>query len=97
MSDQVENKLTIDHVSHSVGGFKGHAFRRLTHISMFLIPVLYYKNGIEISSFFNLDSIFYTLTAKYQIEISIQFCFVSLYKITRPDITTTTFIRFQIS
>lgn len=55
MSDQVENNLTVDHVSHSVGGFKGHAFRRLTHISMFLIPVLYYKNGIEISSFFNLD------------------------------------------
>ncbi len=54
MNDQIENNLTIDHVSHSVGGLRGHAFRRLTHISMFVIPILYYNNGIEIASYFNL-------------------------------------------
>ena len=44
----------IDHVEHSVGGFGGHAFRRLTHISMAVIPILYYTRGEEIAGVFSL-------------------------------------------
>ena len=56
MNDQIGDNLTIDHVSHSIGGFGGHAFRRLTHISMFTIPLLYYQNGNEIASYVDLNS-----------------------------------------
>jgi len=55
MNDQIGDNLTIDHVSHSIGGFGGHAFRRLTHISMFTIPLLYYQNGNEIASYVDLN------------------------------------------
>lgn len=34
-----------DHVKHSVGGRKGHIFRRIFHISMIAIPWLYYTHG----------------------------------------------------
>ena len=50
-----ENDLFVDHVNHSIGGFGGHAFRRLTHISMACIPYLYYVHGEEISSIFSLE------------------------------------------
>ena len=50
-----ENDLFVDHVNHSIGGFGGHAFRRLTHISMACIPYLYYVHGEDISSFFTLE------------------------------------------
>ncbi|MBU03838.1 MAG: hypothetical protein CMA58_02500 [Euryarchaeota archaeon] len=56
MNDQIGDNLTIDHVSHSIGGFGGHAFRRLTHISMFTIPLLYYQSGNEIASYVDLNS-----------------------------------------
>ena len=55
MNDQIGDNLTIDHVSHSIGGFGGHAFRRLTHISMFTIPLLYYQSGNEIASYVGLN------------------------------------------
>ncbi len=45
----------VDHVEHSVGGVGGHAFRRITHVSMAAIPLLYYLYGEEISSFFSLE------------------------------------------
>ena len=45
----------IDHVNHSVGGFGGHAFRRITHISMAVIPILYYQFGEEITSYLSLE------------------------------------------
>ena len=41
-----------DHVPASVGGLRGHIFRRLIHISMMIIPFLYYWNGTAISNFF---------------------------------------------
>lgn len=55
MDEKLANNLTIDHVSHSIGGFGGHAFRRITHISMFIIPLLYYQSGNEIASYFNIN------------------------------------------
>ena len=50
-----EYDVNIDHARHSVGGDYGHIFRRFTHVSMALIPVLYYVYGQEISSQLNLD------------------------------------------
>ncbi len=44
----------VDHVEHSIGGFGGHAFRRITHVSMAIIPYLYYEHGESISSIFSL-------------------------------------------
>ena len=44
-----EEGLFVDHVDHSVGGFGGHAFRRITHISMSIVALLYYVYGVEIS------------------------------------------------
>ncbi|MED5268027.1 MAG: hypothetical protein VYB00_04320 [Candidatus Thermoplasmatota archaeon] len=49
-----EYDVNIDHARHSVGGDYGHIFRRLIHVSMALIPVLYYAYGEEISSQLNL-------------------------------------------
>jgi len=48
-----ETRFDIDHVEHSVGGFGGHAFRRLTHISMAAIPLVYYSRGDDISGVFS--------------------------------------------
>jgi hypothetical protein len=45
----------VDHVEHSIGGFGGHAFRRGTHISMFIIPIIYYTIGENIASNLNLN------------------------------------------
>ena len=53
MESKVED-IFVDHVDHSVGGFGGHAFRRLTHISMAIVPFLYYIHGDRISSWFSL-------------------------------------------
>ena len=48
-----DNILNInDHVPASVGGLRGHIFRRLIHIAMMIIPFLYYWNGTNISNFF---------------------------------------------
>jgi hypothetical protein len=44
-----EESYEPDHVKHSVGGMGGHLLRRLTHISMSLIPWLYYWHGESIS------------------------------------------------
>ena len=46
----------VDHVGHSVGGMGGHAFRRLTHVSMASIPYLYYVHGERMSSYFSLQA-----------------------------------------
>ena len=46
----------VDHVGHSIGGMGGHAFRRLTHVSMASIPYLYYVHGSTISSYFSLQA-----------------------------------------
>ena len=46
MSDQVE--LT-DPVDHSVGGMYGHLFRRMFHLGMSFIPLVYYEFGEKIA------------------------------------------------
>ncbi len=55
MTDQ-STDVFIDHVGHSIGGMRGHAFRRLTHVSMASIPYLYYVHGSTISSYFSLQA-----------------------------------------
>jgi|TARA_B110000263_G_scaffold249649_1_gene267919 hypothetical protein len=55
MVDQASN-LFVDHVEHSIGGLGGHAFRRVTHVSMAAIPYLYYVHGESISSYFSLQA-----------------------------------------
>ena len=50
ISDDILN--INDHVPASVGGLRGHIFRRLIHIAMMIIPFLYYWNGTSISNFF---------------------------------------------
>ena len=44
-----EESYEADHVKHSVGGFYGHLLRRITHLSLAIIPWLYYWNGEEIA------------------------------------------------
>ena len=44
-----EESYEADHVKHSVGGFSGHLLRRITHVSLAIIPWLYYWNGEEIA------------------------------------------------
>ena len=44
-----------DHVKHSVGGRKGHIFRRFFHISMIAIPWLYYVHGEAIGDLVSLS------------------------------------------
>jgi len=55
MTDQ-STDVFVDHVGHSIGGIGGHAFRRLTHVSMASIPYLYYVHGSTISSYFSLQA-----------------------------------------
>ena len=47
--------LDIDHAKHSVGGMKGHIFRRFTHVIMCLIPILYYTKGSKLSGLFSMN------------------------------------------
>ena len=44
-----EESYEADHVKHSVGGFYGHLLRRITHVSLAIIPWLYYWHGEEIA------------------------------------------------
>ena len=55
MNDQSTDHF-VDHVGHSIGGFGGHAFRRLPHVSLASIPYLYYVHGEAISSYFSLQA-----------------------------------------
>lgn len=52
MSGQVE--LT-NPVETSVGGMKGHIFRRVIHLSMAAIPLLYFSIGEDVASKVNMD------------------------------------------
>ena len=52
MSEQV---ALTDPVEHSVGGVKGHIFRRSFHLSMSFIPFVYFEYGEKISEFVNLE------------------------------------------
>ena len=42
MSEQVELTNPVD---LSVGGMSGHIFRRIFHLGMFIIPILYFEYG----------------------------------------------------
>ncbi len=53
MSDQVE--LT-DPVDHSVGGMYGHIFRRMFHLAMSLIPLVYYEFGEKLADYLSIDT-----------------------------------------
>ncbi len=44
-----EESYEADHVKHSVGGFSGHLLRRVVHLSLAIIPWLYYWQGEEIA------------------------------------------------
>ena len=46
MSEQVELTNPVD---LSVGGMSGHIFRRIFHISMFIIPYIYFEFGNEVA------------------------------------------------
>ena len=61
MSEQVE--LT-NPVELSVGGMYGHIFRRIFHISMFLIPIAYFEYGESFS-----ETVGYTFTEIVSIVI----------------------------
>ena len=52
MSDQVE--LT-DPVDHSVGGMYGHLFRRVFHLAMSFIPLVYYEFGGKIADYLSIE------------------------------------------
>ena len=54
MSDQVE--LT-DPVDHSVGGMYGHLFRRMFHLGMSFIPLIYYEFGEKIADTLSINII----------------------------------------
>ena len=57
MSEQVELTNPVD---LSVGGMSGHIFRRIFHISMFIIPYIYFEFGNEVA-----ERIGYTLPEVY--------------------------------
>ena len=54
MSD--DSHVLADHVDHSVGGFGGHAFRRFTHVSMTVIPFIYYLYGQDVADIFSIEA-----------------------------------------
>ena len=41
--------VNVDHAKHSIGGDFGHVIRRITHVSMVIIPLLYYSYGNTLS------------------------------------------------
>ena len=47
--------VNVDHAKHSIGGDFGHVIRRITHVSMVIIPLLYYSYGNKISAFLSLN------------------------------------------
>ena len=52
MTEQV---ALTDPVDHSVGGVKGHMFRRAFHLAMSAIPFVYFEYGEKISDIFDLE------------------------------------------
>ncbi len=47
--------VNVDHAKHSIGGDFGHVIRRITHVSMVIIPLLYYSYGNTIAAFLSLN------------------------------------------
>ena len=54
-SETSEISRQVDHVKTSVGGLSGHILRRGIHLSMAVIPYLYYEHGESIASPLNLN------------------------------------------
>ncbi|RAH16019.1 MAG: hypothetical protein CMB20_000970 [Methanobacteriota archaeon] len=52
MTEQV---ALTDPVDHSVGGVRGHLFRRAFHLAMSAIPFVYFEYGEKISDIFELE------------------------------------------
>jgi len=52
MTEQV---ALTDPVDHSVGGVRGHLFRRAFHLAMSAIPFVYFEYGEKISDIFDLE------------------------------------------
>lgn len=50
-----EYDVNVDHAKHSIGGDFGHVIRRVTHVSMVIIPLLYYSHGHSIAANLSLD------------------------------------------
>ena len=50
-----ELSADVDHIEHSVGGAGGHIFRRILHLSMFLIPVMFHLYGETIAAHVSLE------------------------------------------
>jgi len=51
-----DSHVLADHVDHSVGGFGGHAFRRFTHVSMTVIPFIYYLYGQDVADIISIEA-----------------------------------------
>ena len=51
MSEQV---AMTDPVDLSIGGMKGHIFRRIFHLSMFFIPIVYFEYGMDFADYVDL-------------------------------------------
>ncbi|OGO95432.1 MAG: hypothetical protein A3F10_03080, partial [Coxiella sp. RIFCSPHIGHO2_12_FULL_42_15] len=49
------------HAQSTKGRWYGHIFRRLVHVSMLLIPLVYYAYGESIAGFFSLSTHFFLL------------------------------------
>lgn len=43
------NSLGRAHIEHTIGGTKGHILRRITHLSMAILPIIYYWYGHQIA------------------------------------------------
>ena len=50
-----EYDVNVDHAKHSIGGDFGHVIRRVTHVSMVIIPLLYYSHGHSIAANLSLN------------------------------------------
>ncbi len=64
-----EDSYEADHVKHSVGGFGGHIFRRAIHLSMAIIPWLYYWHGEFIAGIFGINAIDFVILVLFAIII----------------------------
>ena len=46
--------MGIQHMDHTVGGLSGHIFRRLIHVGILVVPLLYYAYAEPIANFLHL-------------------------------------------
>ena len=58
---QIKSTVKVPHASRTKGSWYGHLFRRLIHISMLVIPLIYYPYGHAIAAFFHLTVVSFLL------------------------------------